>query len=104
MEGPHSYLEPPASAARALPSPMNALGSPVNALGSPYRVITSSLGSHPVALSSAPGMNFVAHGSPQVGMCALPSLQGGRNPKNGEGGVAAGEFGHSGSSAVKNTF
>ncbi|KAI1236508.1 Retinoic acid receptor RXR-gamma, partial [Lamprotornis superbus] len=65
VEGPHSYLEPP-SAARALPSPMNALGSPVNALGSPYRVITSSLGSHPVALSSAPGMNFVTHASPQL--------------------------------------
>lgn len=68
VEGPHSYLEPPANASRALPSPMNALGSPVNALGPPYRVIASSLGSHPVALSSAPGMNFVTHASPQVGM------------------------------------
>ncbi|NXR83095.1 RXRG protein, partial [Pycnonotus jocosus] len=62
-EGPHSYLEPPSSASRA---PMNALGSAVNALGSPYRVIASSLGSHPVALSSAPGVNFVTHGSPQL--------------------------------------
>ncbi|KAL2301494.1 hypothetical protein Nmel_010880 [Mimus melanotis] len=61
VEGPQCYLEPP-SAARPLPSPMNALGSPVN----PYRVITSSLGSHPVALSSAPGMNFVTHASPQL--------------------------------------
>ncbi|NXU36750.1 RXRG protein, partial [Drymodes brunneopygia] len=66
VEGPHGYLEPPASAARALPSPMNAIGSPVSALGSPYRVIASSLGSHPVALSSAPGMNFVTHASPQL--------------------------------------
>ncbi|NXR97806.1 RXRG protein, partial [Oxylabes madagascariensis] len=66
VEGPHSYLEPPANASRALPSPMNAIGSPVNTLGSPYRVIASSLGSHPVALSSAPGMNFVTHASPQL--------------------------------------
>lgn len=68
MEGPHSYLEPPSGASRA---PMNALGSPVSALGSPYRVIASSLASHPVALSSAPGVNFVTHGSPQVGMCGV---------------------------------
>ncbi|NXR96132.1 RXRG protein, partial [Hypocryptadius cinnamomeus] len=66
LEGPPSFLEPPGSAARALPSPMSAIGSPVNALGSPYRVIASSLGSHPVALSSGPGMNFVAHASPQL--------------------------------------
>ncbi|XP_041276013.1 retinoic acid receptor RXR-gamma isoform X1 [Onychostruthus taczanowskii] len=66
LEGPPSFLEPPGSAARALPSPMSAIGSPVNALASPYRVIASSLGSHPVALSSAPGMNFVAHASPQL--------------------------------------
>lgn len=70
VEGHHNYLEAPANASRALPSPMNAIGSPVNALGSPYRVIASSIGSHPVALSSAPGMNFVTHASPQVGRCA----------------------------------
>ena len=70
VDGHHNYLEAPANASRALPSPMNAIGSPVNALGSPYRVIASSIGSHPVALSSAPGMNFVTHASPQVGRCA----------------------------------
>ncbi|XP_017671246.1 PREDICTED: retinoic acid receptor RXR-gamma isoform X2 [Lepidothrix coronata] len=66
VDGHHNYLEAPANAARALPSPMSAIGSPVNALGSPYRVIASSIGSHPVALSSAPGMNFVTHASPQL--------------------------------------
>ncbi|XP_021261095.1 retinoic acid receptor RXR-gamma isoform X3 [Numida meleagris] len=66
VDGHHNYLEAPANASRALPSPMNTIGSPVNALGSPYRVIASSIGSHPVALSSsAPGMNFVTH-SPQL--------------------------------------
>lgn len=70
MDGHHNYLEAPTNASRALPSPMNTIGSPVNALGSPYRVIASSIGSHPVALSSsAPGMNFVTH-SPQVGRWA----------------------------------
>lgn len=67
VDGHHNYLEAPTNASRALPSPMNAIGSPVGALGSPYRVIASSIGSHPVALSSAPGMNFVAHAGPQVG-------------------------------------
>ncbi|XP_068272967.1 retinoic acid receptor RXR-gamma isoform X2 [Nyctibius grandis] len=66
VDGHHNYLEAPANASRVLPSPMNAIGSPVNALGSPYRVIASSIGSHPVALSSAPGMNFVTHASPQL--------------------------------------
>ncbi|OXB61220.1 hypothetical protein ASZ78_007206 [Callipepla squamata] len=66
VDGHHNYLEAPTNASRALPSPMNTIGSPVNALGSPYRVIASSIGSHPVALSSsAPGMNFVTH-SPQL--------------------------------------
>lgn len=105
MEGPHSYLEAPTNASRALPSPMNAIGSPVNALGSPYRVIASSLGSHPVALSSAPGMNFMTHASPQVGMCTLSllqfSVQGGKVPRL-ERELAGGEFGHLESSAVKN--
>ncbi|PKU45616.1 retinoic acid receptor rxr-gamma [Limosa lapponica baueri] len=66
VDGHHNYLEAPANTSRALPSPMNAIGSPVNTLGSPYRVIASSIGSHPVALSSAPGMNFVTHASPQL--------------------------------------
>uniref|UniRef100_A0A669PLS7 Retinoic acid receptor RXR n=1 Tax=Phasianus colchicus TaxID=9054 RepID=A0A669PLS7_PHACC len=66
VDGHHNYLEAPTNASRALPSPMNTIGSPVNALGSPYRVIASSIGSHPVALSSsAPGVNFVTH-SPQL--------------------------------------
>lgn len=69
VDGHHNYLEAPANTSRALPSPMSAIGSPVNTLGSPYRVIASSVGSHPVTLSSAPGMNFVTHTSPQVGRC-----------------------------------
>lgn len=66
MDGHHNYLEAPVNASRALPSPMNAIGSAVNALGSPYRVIASSIGSHPVTLSSGPGMNFMTHANPQV--------------------------------------
>ncbi|NWT54687.1 RXRG protein, partial [Erythrocercus mccallii] len=65
-EGPHGYLEPPGSGSRALPAPMSAIGSAVPALGAPYRVIASSLASHPAALPSGPGMNFVAHASPQL--------------------------------------
>uniref|UniRef100_A0A8C3XRV9 Nuclear/hormone receptor activator site AF-1 domain-containing protein n=1 Tax=Chelydra serpentina TaxID=8475 RepID=A0A8C3XRV9_CHESE len=67
VDGHPSYMEAPVSASRTLTSPMNTIGSPANALGSPYRVIASSIGSHSVSLSSAPGMNFVAHTSPQVG-------------------------------------
>ncbi|KFW94361.1 Retinoic acid receptor RXR-gamma, partial [Phalacrocorax carbo] len=65
-DGHLNYLEAPVNASQALPSPMNAIRSPVNALGSPYRVIASSISPHPVALSSAPGMNFVTHASPQL--------------------------------------
>lgn len=113
VEGHHNYLEAPANASRALPSPMNAIGSPVNALGSPYRVIASSIGSHPVALSSAPGMNFVTHASPQVGRCAhFASLQFavfglGKVPKPGGVGWLMGSlvcFGHLRRSAIKNNF
>ncbi|XP_067388596.1 retinoic acid receptor RXR-gamma [Emydura macquarii macquarii] len=66
VDGHPSYIEGPGSISRTLASPMNTIGSPANALGSPYRVLTSSIGSHSISLSSAPGMNFVAHTSPQL--------------------------------------